>query len=161
MRPPSNENWHTPLPISCFPSREVVDDFSSSRSYEEHTPVDPWRASDSAQQVSRSRGAHLRDGAAPIRTSYDPVGSHQTTTTNLIGEATVCMNESRERFSFWNMGRFERRNTGSSVSPAMALASNLGVERSAKFDESLPPKFRKLGDDGRCSGDCYVSKCME
>lgn len=76
----------------------------------------------------------------------DPVGSHQTTTTNLLGEATVCMNEPKERFSFWNIGRFERRNTGSSVSPTITLASNANVKRSAKFDESIPPKYRKLGN---------------
>ncbi|RRT64360.1 hypothetical protein B296_00025255 [Ensete ventricosum] len=150
MRPPSNENWHPPLPISCFPSREVIDDFSSSRSYEEQVPVDPWCASDSLLHVSRIRGAHLGDGAeaaAPTGTSYDPVGLHQTTTTHLLGEATVCMNEPKEPLSFWNIGRFERRNTASSVSPTVALKSNLGVKRSAKFDESLPPKFRKLGNE--------------
>ncbi|RWW09318.1 hypothetical protein GW17_00027185, partial [Ensete ventricosum] len=93
MRPPSNENWNPPLPISCFPSREVIDDFSSSRSYEEQVPVDPWCASDSLLHVSRIRGefcrefyfalrilgAHLGDGAeaaAPTGTSY-VTGKHR------------------------------------------------------------------------------------
>ncbi|RWW79744.1 hypothetical protein BHE74_00011952 [Ensete ventricosum] len=95
-------------------------------------------------------GAAYNDGAdaiAPIRTFCDPHILPQNTTINHLERTSVCLSEPEEPFSFWNMGRFKGRNTVSSVSPTTGLTSNLSMKRSSNLDDSLPPKFRKLGNE--------------
>jgi hypothetical protein len=51
-----------------------------------------------------------------------------------------------EPFSYWNMGRFRRNTTTSSVSPigVDVVPGNFGNKRNADSTSFLPLKFRKL-----------------
>lgn len=46
----------SPLAISYFPPRDLINDSTSQRGYDQHLSVDPWRASSSAQHLARSKG---------------------------------------------------------------------------------------------------------
>ncbi|CAD5179809.1 unnamed protein product [Musa acuminata subsp. malaccensis] len=137
------------LPMSYFPPQQVADDLPSWRPYEKrHFSTDQWSAScTSVQHAARSRGAAYNDGAdgaGPIRTFCDPHILPQNATVNHLERTSVCLSEPEEPFSFWNMGRFKRRNT---VSSTIGLTRNLSIKRNANLDDSLPPKFRKLGHE--------------
>nr|XP_018682406.1 PREDICTED: uncharacterized protein LOC103989428 isoform X2 [Musa acuminata subsp. malaccensis] len=130
------------LPMSYFPPQQVADDLPSWRPYEKrHFSTDQWSAScTSVQHAARSRGAAYNDGAdgaGPIRTFCNATVNH-------LERTSVCLSEPEEPFSFWNMGRFKRRNT---VSSTIGLTRNLSIKRNANLDDSLPPKFRKLGHE--------------
>ncbi|WOL15242.1 hypothetical protein Cni_G24023 [Canna indica] len=129
MRPASSGNWNSPLPISYFPQQGVADNNQSWRRYERNLSADPWHSGASIHHVARSRSNCYDNGAdkpASISTSHDhPRVFHQ----NMVGnhlEKMVCINEPEEAISRLNTGRFKR---------------------SAKFDDTLPLKFRKLSND--------------
>ncbi|KAJ1294117.1 hypothetical protein BS78_01G121600 [Paspalum vaginatum] len=49
-----------------------------------------------------------------------------------------------EPFSYWNMGRFRRNTTTSSITPTSVSSANFGMKRNADSNNFLPLKLRKL-----------------
>lgn len=151
MMPKSNANICSPLMRSYFTPRDLINECTSQRAYEQHLSVDPWHASSSVQHAARSRGVAYHDGTdgtAPSRTFCGPHVLHQNMTPcHIERHAPACTNEPEEPFSFWNMGRLKRRNTVSSVSPTIALTSSLSKKPNPNVGDFLPSKSRKLGSE--------------
>jgi hypothetical protein len=62
--------------------------------------------------------------------------------------APSSSSQNDEPFSYWNMGRFQRSTTTSSMSQVAAAPDNFVKKRNADSNGFLPLKFRKLSRAG-------------
>ncbi|KAG6473165.1 uncharacterized protein LOC122027353 [Zingiber officinale] len=149
-KPPDHDDWRSSMRIPRFQSQDLVDVFTSRRPYEPHISIDTRHGSGASLHHIRSDGVAYHDGVddvVPLQNFGGPHFFHENQSTSNLGRIPASMNETEEPFSFWNMERLSKRNTVSSVSPTLELAGNLSVKRSAKFDNPLPHKFRKLSNE--------------
>ncbi|KAM3310473.1 hypothetical protein ACQJBY_031266 [Aegilops geniculata] len=85
----------------------------------------------------------------PIRTSHDlHVRQHSMIPQNFARRAPSSNSEHDEPFSYWNMGRFQRSTTTSSISQVAVEPGNFVKKRNADSNILLPLKFRKLSEAG-------------
>ncbi|KAI4998597.1 hypothetical protein ZWY2020_053939 [Hordeum vulgare] len=85
----------------------------------------------------------------PIRTPHDPhVRQHSMIPQNFARRSPSSSSEHEEPFSYWNMGRFQRSTTTSSISQVAVEPGNFVKKRNADSNSLLPPKFRKMSEAG-------------
>ncbi|EMS50351.1 hypothetical protein TRIUR3_20886 [Triticum urartu] len=85
----------------------------------------------------------------PIRTSHDlHVRQHSMIPQNFARRTPSSSSEHDEPFSYWNMGRFQRSTTTSSISQVAVEPGNFVKKRNADSNSVLPLKFRKLSGAG-------------
>ncbi|XBH82608.1 hypothetical protein VPH35_071225 [Triticum aestivum] len=88
-------------------------------------------------------------GMIPVRTSHDlHVRQHSMIPQNFARRAPSSSSENDEPFSYWNMGRFQRSTTTSSISQVAVEPGNFVKKRNADSNSLLPLKFRKLSGAG-------------
>jgi len=84
-----------------------------------------------------------------IRTSHDlHVRHHGMIPRNIPRSAPSFSSPNDEPFSYWNMGRFQRSTTTSSISQVAAMPDNFVKKRNADSKGFLPLKYRKLSRAG-------------
>uniref|UniRef100_N1QZI4 Uncharacterized protein n=1 Tax=Aegilops tauschii TaxID=37682 RepID=N1QZI4_AEGTA len=76
------------------------------------------------------------------------VRQHSMIPQNFARRAPSSSSEHDEPFSYWNMGRFQRSTTTSSISQVAVEPGNFVKKRNADSNSLLPPKFRKLSGAG-------------
>ncbi|KAF7044361.1 hypothetical protein CFC21_053598 [Triticum aestivum] len=85
----------------------------------------------------------------PIRTSHDlHVRQHSMIPQNFARRTPSSSSEHDKPFSYWNMGRFQRSTTTSSISQVAVEPGNFVKKRNADSNSVLPLKFRKLSGAG-------------
>ncbi|KAM0952126.1 hypothetical protein DsansV1_C03g0033121 [Dioscorea sansibarensis] len=140
LRPVRVENGRPPVPLPYLLPRDSVN--------EQRLLVDPWRASTSAQRPVRSKGGLHHETFDDTPQCWPHANSHvlHHNSLQLHSERRnpVVLHEPEEPFSYWNLGRFNKRTTVSSVLPPTAFAGNLGRKRHSDTDDFVPSKSRKL-----------------
>ncbi|CAN6298220.1 unnamed protein product [Urochloa humidicola] len=83
----------------------------------------------------------------PIRTLNDLHDRQHGVTPvppNLARHDPSSSSQHDEPFSYWNMGRFRRNTTTSSITPISVAPANFGMKRNADSNSFIPLKLRKL-----------------
>uniref|UniRef100_A0A0A9HR58 Uncharacterized protein n=1 Tax=Arundo donax TaxID=35708 RepID=A0A0A9HR58_ARUDO len=130
------------------PVRPLVG-LGSSSGYPGHsTPMvgigDPHAAWLAARASGAAYPSHALD-MVPIRTLNNlHVRQHNVIPRNFAGLPSSSSSQHDEPFSYWNMGRFRRNTTSSSISPIGVAPGNSDKKRNADSSSFLPLKFRKL-----------------
>ncbi|OEL27460.1 hypothetical protein BAE44_0011520 [Dichanthelium oligosanthes] len=142
-----------PPPIADFgeiaPLRPLIGlgSHSGSSGFPVLSPPDGPRAT---WLVTRAAGAAYPSHAldmVPIRT-LDDLHHRQhgviPPPPNLARHDPRSSSQHDEPFSYWNMGRFRRNTTTSSIPPIGVAPANFGTKRNADSNSFLPLKLRKL-----------------
>ncbi|KAH7661928.1 hypothetical protein IHE45_15G096200 [Dioscorea alata] len=130
-----------PVPLPYLLSRDSVN--------EQRLLVDPWRASTSVQRPVRSKGGLYHETFDDTAQCWPHAKQNSHVLHNSLQlhsgrQNPVVLHEPEEPFSYWNMGRFNKRTTVSSVLPPTAFGGNLGRKRHSNTDDFVPSKSRKL-----------------
>uniref|UniRef100_A0A0E0KHK6 Uncharacterized protein n=1 Tax=Oryza punctata TaxID=4537 RepID=A0A0E0KHK6_ORYPU len=80
----------------------------------------------------------------PIRTLQDIHDRQQSVIPRNFAVRSPSSGSQHDGFSYWNMGRFWRNTTTSSISPTGVTPSSFGKKRNADSSNFLPLKFRKM-----------------
>lgn len=99
--------------------------------------------------AARAAGAAYPSHAldmVPIRTLNDLQDRQHGVSVhpNPTGHNPGSSSQHDEPFSYWNMGRFRRNTTTSSITPTSVVPANFGMKRSADSNNFLPLKLWKL-----------------
>ncbi|CAD6206202.1 unnamed protein product [Miscanthus lutarioriparius] len=106
-------------------------------------PRDAWL---SARAAGAAYPSHALD-MVPIRTLndlHDRQHGAIPVQPNLARHDPSSSSQHDEPFSYWNMGRFRRNTTTSSITPIGVAPVNFGTKRNADSTNFLPLKLRKL-----------------
>ncbi|RLN43156.1 formin-like protein 14 [Panicum miliaceum] len=100
--------------------------------------------------VARAAGAAYPNHAldmVPIRTLNDLHDRQHgviPARPNLARHDPSSSSQHDEPFSYWNMGRFRRNTTSSSITPISVAPASFGTKRNADSNNFIPLKLRKL-----------------
>uniref|UniRef100_A0A0A9H3Y5 Uncharacterized protein n=1 Tax=Arundo donax TaxID=35708 RepID=A0A0A9H3Y5_ARUDO len=105
---------------------------------------DPHAAWLAARASGTAYPSHALD-MVPIRTLNDLHDrQHSVIPQNFAMHDPSSSSQHDEPFSYWNMGRFRRNTTTSSISPISVAPGNFDKKRNTDSTSFLPLKFRKL-----------------